>query len=122
MNDYTEEELDEGIEEFRITLEEHFKKFNFTTNMIMDKYSNRPFIQAFVTRRVVTNHVGVKTYVHPSTWWQHFKQSFYPEWLLDIFPVKTKTVEFSFRAIFPDYKPPKDDLLSNYIEDVSRSK
>ena len=36
----------------------------------------------------------------PATWWQHFKQSLFPRWLLGWFPVKYKDNTAKKRVIF----------------------
>lgn len=42
---------------------------------------------------------------YPKNWWQHFKQTFFPKWLLKKYPVKyetvTKTWTYDVEWIFP---------------------
>lgn len=41
----------------------------------------------------------------PKTWWNHFKMTHFPEWLLRFFPYETKTEQVSLtcvpRAVYP---------------------
>lgn len=43
---------------------------------------------------------------YPASWWQHFKQRWFPEWLLRRFPVELETKRFvamaEARALFPE--------------------
>ena len=47
-------------------------------------------------------------YAHPANWWEMFKQSYFPQWLLGRFPVRqkeireSKTVKFVETEIFKD--------------------
>jgi hypothetical protein len=36
---------------------------------------------------------------YPSNWWQMFKQQYFPEWLKEKFPVKTKTKSWTVRVM-----------------------
>lgn len=46
----------------------------------------------------------LRVYV-PSSWWQHFKQTCFPVWLQNLFPVRqamlTQTVSARVRAVYP---------------------
>ena len=42
---------------------------------------------------------------YPATWWQAFKRDYFPPWLLERFPVKWSTVKFTFRTLYPDFRP-----------------
>lgn len=46
------------------------------------------------------------TFEFPKSWWQHFKQEYFPKWLLNRFPVKLtsceKTVIFKRYATYPE--------------------
>jgi hypothetical protein len=39
-----------------------------------------------------TRRTEKKTYAHPDSWWQWFKQDTFPRWLLKKYPVRMKTV------------------------------
>ncbi len=41
----------------------------------------------------------------PETWWQHFKQRWFPSWLLRRYPVRLTTVTVRAEALFPDLEP-----------------
>ena len=55
------------------------------------------------------NHLEKKHIEFPADWWQAFKDSFFPEWLLKIFPVIHKRVEITFDVLYPDFKPALPD-------------
>ena len=59
-------------------------------------------IQAYVlAEEVDCRHRDVSfVFKFPSTWWQHFKQSYYPEWLLRKFPVRYSESIGKKRVIF----------------------
>lgn len=40
----------------------------------------------------------------PATWWQHFKQQFFPAWLLARFPLRLQCREFSVKTLYPFLK------------------
>ena len=44
--------------------------------------------------------------IYPTSWWQMFKDRFYPKWLLKWFPVKTESVtlttKVSLKAVYPE--------------------
>lgn len=42
---------------------------------------------------------------YPSDWWEHFKQRWFPNFLLKKYPVKETVHEFSASIVYPDYKP-----------------
>lgn len=42
---------------------------------------------------------------YPASWWQHFKQAFFPQWLLRYFPVKETVVKYDVAALYPDITP-----------------
>jgi hypothetical protein len=45
----------------------------------------------------------------PATWWDAFKDKFFPAWALDRWPVKYEEVRASFEAHYPDFVPSLDD-------------
>ena len=40
----------------------------------------------------------------PATWWQHFKQRFFPAWLRAKFPVRMERREFTVKTLYPFLK------------------
>ena len=53
---------------------------------------------------------------YPATWWQMFKQQYFPEWLLKRVPVKMKRKYVDIYALYPDLKLEVSDKrgLKNY--------
>lgn len=45
----------------------------------------------------------------PATWWDAFKDEFFPAWALDRWPVKYEEVRASFEAHYPDFVPSLDN-------------
>ena len=43
-----------------------------------------------------------KTYRYPLTWWDAFKDRWFPKKLLEWFPVTWKTIEISAEVLYPD--------------------
>lgn len=67
--------------------------------------SNRDFtgiVKDIISTRLLSREIGKKeevvTFQEYITWWNHFKSSYFPQWLLNYFPVKyvTKSVTVKF--------------------------
>lgn len=67
--------------------------------------SNRDFtgiVKDIISTRLLSREIGKKeevvTFQEYATWWNHFKSSYFPQWLLNYFPVKyvTKSVTVKF--------------------------
>ncbi|SRR5579862_2184182 len=44
------------------------------------------------------------TIATPATWWDHFKQRFFPHWLTRRFPVQLQTHEIAIKTVYPFLK------------------
>ena len=67
----------------------------------------------FLTKEayVIHGHFDV-----PETWWQHFKESYFPKWILKRFPVKTKKLKYTenYHRICPHMDiPAKSNMERN---------
>lgn len=53
---------------------------------------------------------------YPATWWQMFKQQYFPEWILERFPVRMQRKYADIYALYPDLKLDVADKrsLKNY--------
>lgn len=112
---------EEKLKAATIMLEDYFMKINWNAKIVLDPYTNYPYITSIISRKIANQFLGKKKYQHPDGVWQCFKQKYFPYWLKEKFPIKIKTIEFSFRAVFPDYQPPSEKL-GNWFQDVSIQK
>jgi len=76
------------------------------------------FFAEIVGERIVKNFEY--EFKKPATWFQHFKESCFPNFLLKKFPVKytseTQKIDFTQYRIFPEMEfPHRDDRRRNYI-------
>lgn len=112
---------DKKLEVTKIMLEDYLVTIHWKAEVILDPYTNRPYITSFIRRTIANQFLGTKEYSHPDSAWEYFKQKYFPNWLQKYFPVKMKTIIFSFRAVFPDYEPPKE-WQGNWVSDVKLQK
>lgn len=76
-------------------------------------------LNAYVWEEKLQDEQVTLTVLMPATWWDHFKEDYFPCWLEELFPVdyaqKTSTHQFKTVAKFPDfaYEPPKN--LGKYV-------
>ncbi len=56
---------------------------------------------------ILAQRLDEKMVRYPATWWQHFKQTFFPYWLLKRFPVIEKDVLMKLYGAYPKAKLPK---------------
>ena len=74
------------IEQLTLYIEDDYRKF------FVDEIAIR------ITREFFGDKVEKEIsldFEYPATWWQHFKRSHFPKWLLKKFPVKKKTISKS---------------------------
>jgi hypothetical protein len=62
-------------------------------------------LSTYVLAEEVENRTKTVNFEYPKSWWQMFKQQYFPKWLLKRFPVKTKKdtrlVTFKKYATYP---------------------
>ena len=46
-----------------------------------------------------------KTVKYPSNWWQAFKDRWFPEWLLEKYPVDIVQITLKAKCLYPDFVP-----------------
>ncbi len=66
---------------------------------------DRDLITGYLIDRVVFSFYGLmkkQTVELPANWWEHFKQRWYPAWILKRYPVKMKKYEFTCEQVFPE--------------------
>lgn len=97
----------------KIILEKYFIKKRWHAEVLIDPYTNHPFITTIIKREFAVQFLDTARYMHPNGAWQYFKNKYFPYWLKKYFPVKLKIIEFSFKAVFPNYKPPNDEWKSD---------
>lgn len=74
--------------------------------------------------------VGYATVKYPDGWWQSFKADWFPEWLLDRFPVRyteervKQEIIYKVTASFPDIEVPKlaDEKYIQFFQTVMDEK
>lgn len=54
-----------------------------------------------VRKYIWKEHLGTEEIEIPNTWWDHFKQDYFPEWLLERFPVKYIKFKYEFDLLYP---------------------
>jgi hypothetical protein len=52
---------------------------------------------------------------YPATWWQHFKQRWFPAWLLRRYPVRLTVVTVRAEALFPELAPLRHRHRIDYL-------
>lgn len=57
-------------------------------------------------RYVACENLGTKTFQWPLNWWEHFKQDWFPEWLLVRFPIKYEIKEIHGECFYPEISIP----------------
>lgn len=58
----------------------------------------------------------------PATWWDHFKLTYFPEWLIDRFPANKRHVYIDVKVLYPQLKvevPNSQPCLHLVFEDGS---
>ncbi|KZR59136.1 hypothetical protein [Pseudobacillus badius] len=58
------------------------------------------FLVAQLTRKRVKQFLGSETIKRPATWWQHFKETYFPSLLLKRFPVKYEHIVVSAETFY----------------------
>lgn len=73
----------------------------FTDDVIVD-------LRGYVWAQRIQNETAILTVEYPATWWQHFKQRWFPRWARRRWPVrmqtKTREYEFTCHALHPGFK------------------
>jgi len=61
---------------------------------------------AWLTEETLVDTEQTVIFKHPASWWEHFKQEKFPQWLLKRFPARQKceikTLHFERTAIYPE--------------------
>ncbi len=67
-----------------------------------------------VMKRVVYAHKMEEGAIsYPTTWWDHFKQRWFPAWLKKLYPVRMTTKDFKVYRTYPDKVFPKERSYIN---------
>lgn len=61
-------------------------------------------LQRTLTARVVAEKQTPYGFDYPASWWQHFKQTYFPKWLLERFPVRNFRKTVSVETLYPFIK------------------
>ena len=123
MADFKNEEavlnLVKEVMEFSVNPRE-FSALSFDVKQVFGQYMVR--IQREMYGEKVQKSVTVEfSFKQPATWWQHFKQTNFPAWLLRKFPVQysfqteKKTVEFDRTFVFPEAYREGHPVLGKFI-------
>jgi len=79
-------------------------------DITMDRIPMHRAIMVRLARDVYgKNHEGT-TVKYPATWWQAFKEQYFPWWLLKRYPVERTVVYVNFKEIYPDFVPTDPDM------------
>lgn len=76
----------------------------------------------YLTANIYAETLPSHTILVPSSWWQHFKQECFPSWLCKYFPVQTKKIVVSSKAMYPEYEPPYPDMKTVFVHEIGSSK
>jgi hypothetical protein len=108
------------------TVKFHLDKYdihNLTTHIYDDPMLNAKIVQ--IVRRIASEKLeeievrAEATIEYPATWWEHFKERWYPEWLKRKFPVKydlkteTNITKADVMAFYPNVSLPEH---AHYIQ------
>lgn len=55
----------------------------------------------------------------PKTWWDHFKESHFPKWTLEHWPVEYNCYDIRLDVMYPGFKPALPDKRSKVVITVS---
>lgn len=92
-----------GFHREEINLYEHFKdgigsmRLELSDYVWAEKFQDTEYLASFEIK-------------YPATWWQHFKQQYFPPWLLKKFPIQEKaafqirTINFQRLALYPKFR------------------
>lgn len=125
MENRYEEQLDRIRTYFEIKLDEH--EFRQIKHILIEEevWTNGLVLRVqreFFGKQINDQKTVEFTAVFPTTWWQHFKQDYFPNWLLKRFPVKKKvlkesqTVFFTRMMEFPELGTPTVQDLEPRVE------
>lgn len=97
-----------------------FERLNFDAKIHIDGLAIKIVKKLYGERRTESVPVTFQ-FKKPSTWWQHFKEANFPNWLLEKFPVKY-TIETQQRVVeldrtweFPNAYVPESKILNKYV-------
>ncbi len=68
-------------------------------------------------------HAGEIFHEQPKSWWQMFKEQYFPYWLQDRWAVKYDKLHWDFKCLYPDFRPSLPDqkvvihAIRNYEND-----
>lgn len=98
------------------SVKQSFQAVNFHRDLIGNERIR--FFAEIVGEKLVKNFEY--EFKKPATWFQHFKESYFPNFLLKKFPVKytseIQKIDFTQYRIFPEMEfPHRDDRRRNYI-------
>jgi len=79
-------------------------------------------IQASVRGFLLGDKHPEKRVKYHKTWWDGFKDAYFPKWLKRRFPVKWVYETFSFSTLYPDFKPSLPPETSEYFIHCSHYK
>ena len=117
------------IKEFKYEAEQFsavgtFAKNNFTVSRNPEHLSARDVgtVQYTVRTLFLGKSVCTDTYTvvkeYPATWWQHFKDTYFPDWLLARYPVKflsdATKIQFEQKVWFPEADAPHLERGRNF--------
>ena len=128
MNETWEEVDPSGIcelEEFALTKIRFFVNQKVSRHLIdsvtIDEYSK--IVGGDLVYRLEGHVYGEQreqVVVYPSSWWQAFKERWFPRFLASKFPVKYTKVDVHFDVVFPDYDPPEQLgqlVVNSYVKE-----
>lgn len=61
-----------------------------------------------IVQKVAAEELKVVECLHPADWWEHFKERWFPAWLLRRFPVRRCRVRLEAHAVYPGITLPKE--------------
>ncbi len=70
-------------------------------------------------QRVFGEQVLQRTIKWPDTWWDAFKDRWFPDWLKDRYPVTWRMYDFDARFLYPSINHPDDKFRSVIYTNVS---
>lgn len=83
------------------TLEKMGENHSDTTVNVVFENTTRSLLLS-MRRFIYREDVFTKTVSYPATWWQHFKESYFPDWLLRWFPVRYAHRDLRAHCTYPE--------------------
>ena len=102
----------EVLERIYFGMQDYLDK-SFSKNIEIKQEELGRRVGYFFRTSIFSDKLDTKEYKYPSDWKQAFKERFFPQFLLDRFPVQYTIIKYDTTVLYPNIKAPEHE---HYIQ------